>query len=193
MFSRLLKDKLKVIKKNGEIIEQIQGSVQKNKIYIMRGDILIEKDDIIERVMSNGGIENFQVINPNFNEAQNGISSHYQLEVVNSNNIKELKSQNNHSNNIYNNINNNINVTNAGIISTGSNSTNIYNENNINKLIEEIKKLNLKDEKQIISDLEVSKTDKEKAKITLGSLLSRGSEVSGITSLIIEILSKINT
>ncbi|MFW2608605.1 hypothetical protein, partial [Aliarcobacter butzleri] len=77
MFSRLLKDKLKVIKKNGEIIEQIQGSVQKNKIYIMRGDILIEKDDIIERVMSNGGIENFQVINPNFNEAQNGISSHY--------------------------------------------------------------------------------------------------------------------
>ena len=189
MFSELLNDKLKVIKRNGEIIEQIQGSVQKNKIYIMRGDILIEKDDIIERVMSNGGIENFQVINPNFNEAQNGISSHYQLEVVNSNNIKELKSQNNHSNNIYNNIN----VTNAGIISTGSNSTNIYNENNINKLIEEIKKLNLKDEKQIISDLEVSKTDKEKAKITLGSLLSRGSEVSGITSLIIEILSKINT
>ena len=60
-------------------------------------------------------------------------------------------------------------------------------------MIEEIKKLNLKDEKQIISDLEVSKTDKEKAKITLGSLLSRGSEVSGITSLIIEILNKINS
>ena len=184
MFSGLLKDKLKVIKKNGEIIEQIQGSVQKNKIYIMRGDILIEKDDIIERVMSNGGIENFQVINPNFNEAQNGISAHYQLEVVNSNNIKELKSQNNHSNNIYNNIN----VTNAGIISTGSNSTNVYNENNINKLIEEIKKLNLKDEKQIISDLETSKTDKSKLNTILGNLLSRFSEVATITSLVKELL-----
>ncbi|WP_164469886.1 hypothetical protein [Aliarcobacter cryaerophilus] len=189
MFSMLLKDKLKLIKKNGEIIEQIQGSVQKNKIYIMRGDILIEKDDIIERFMSNGGIETFQVINPNFYEKHNSISAHYQLEVVNSNNIKELKSKNNHSSHIYNNIN----VRNAGIISTGSNSTNIYNENNINKLIEEIKKLNLKDEKQIISDLEASKIDNEKAKVTLGSLLSKGSEVSSITSLIIEILSKINS
>lgn len=84
------------------------------------------------------------------------------------------------------------NVSNNSNFSIEDNSTNIYNEN-INKLIDEIKKLNLKDEKQIISDLEVSKTDKEKAKITLGSLLSRGSEVSGITSLIIEILNKINS
>jgi hypothetical protein len=84
------------------------------------------------------------------------------------------------------------NVSNNSNFSIEDNSTNIYNEN-INKLIDEIKKLNLKDEKQIISDLEVSKTDKEKAKITLGSLLSRGSEVSGITSLIIEILTKINS
>ena len=53
--------------------------------------------------------------------------------------------------------------------------------------------MNLKDEQKIISDLEASKVDNEKAKITLGSLLSRGSEVSGITSLIIEILNKINS
>ncbi len=83
-------------------------------------------------------------------------------------------------------------ILNNGNLSIENNPTNIYNEN-INKLIDEIKKLNLKDEKQVISDLEVSKTDKEKAKITLGSLLSRGSEVSGITSLIIEILTKINS
>ncbi|MCT7566774.1 hypothetical protein N5T96_10575 [Aliarcobacter butzleri] len=83
-------------------------------------------------------------------------------------------------------------VSNNSNFSIEDNSTSIYNEN-INKLIYEIKKLNLKDEQKIISDLEASKVDNEKAKITLGSLLSRGSEVSGIASLIIEILNKINT
>lgn len=81
-------------------------------------------------------------------------------------------------------------ISNNGNFSVEDNSIKIYNEN-INKLIDEIKKLKLKDEKQIISDLEISKNDKEKAKITLGGLLTRGSEVSSITSLIIEILSKI--
>ena len=67
------------------------------------------------------------------------------------------------------------------------NSTNIYNEN-INKLIDEIKKLNLKDEKQIISDLEASKADKSKLNTILGNLLSRFSEVATITSLVKELL-----
>lgn len=87
------------------------------------------------------------------------------------------------------------NIHKLGIMSTGENSTNIYNENNINneidKLITEIKKLNLKDEEQIISNLEASREDTEKTKTILGSLLSRGSEVSSISSTIIDLLNYI--
>ncbi|RXI27337.1 hypothetical protein CRU89_06415 [Aliarcobacter trophiarum] len=79
------------------------------------------------------------------------------------------------------------NILNNGNLSIENNSTNIYNEN-INKLIDEIKKLNLKDEKQVISDLEASKTDKSKLNTILGNLLSRFSEVATITSLVKELL-----
>ncbi len=77
-------------------------------------------------------------------------------------------------------------------LSTGDYSQNIYNKNNVNneidKLILEIKKLELNDKEQVIIDLEDSKNDKEKAKTVLGGLLSRGAEVASISSVIIELL-----
>ena len=80
-----------------------------------------------------------------------------------------------------------------GNMSTGKNTTNTYNENNISNeidnLITEIKKLNLEDQDQVIINLEASKKDSEKAKSVLGGLLSRGSEVASIGSAIIGILS----
>lgn len=84
------------------------------------------------------------------------------------------------------------NVDKLGNMSTGDNSTNIYNENNISNeidnLISEIKKLNLHDQDQVIIDLEASKSDSEKAKSVLGGLLSRGAEVASISSAIIGLL-----
>lgn len=80
----------------------------------------------------------------------------------------------------------------VGNMSTGDYSQNMYNENSISneidKLITEIKKLNLNDEKQIIIDLEASKSDSTKAKTVLGSLLARGSEIASISSAIISLL-----
>ncbi len=85
------------------------------------------------------------------------------------------------------------NVDKVGNMSTGANSTNIYNENNISneidKLITEIKKLGLQNQEKIIIDLEESKNDSEKAKSVLGALLSRGAEVASISSAIISTLS----
>lgn len=184
-----MNDNLKIIKNDNKIIESIKGSVLGNKIFIMRSDILIEKGDIVERIMSNGGIETFEVLNPNFYEKQRGVSSHYQIEVVNIKNKKELKNDNNNFNNVYN-----INVEKAGILSTGSHSINTYNENNINNdidnLINEIKKLKLADEKQIVLELENLKSNKENAKFVLSNLLTRFSEVATISSFIIEIFKK---
>jgi len=86
------------------------------------------------------------------------------------------------------------NIAKLGNMSTGENSTNIYNENNISneidKLITEIKKLGLQDQdqEQVIIDLEDSKKDTSKAITVLGSLLTRSSEFATITSFIIQIL-----
>ncbi len=190
MFSKLMNDNLKIIKNDNKIIESIKGSVQGNRIFIMRSDILIEKVDIVERIMSNGGIETFEVLNPNFYEKNLGISAHYQMEVVNIKNKKESKNDNNNFNNVYN-----INVKKAGILSTGSHSINTYNENNINNdidnLINEIKKLKLADEKQIVLELENLKSNKENAKSVLANLLTRFSEVATITSFGNELLEKL--
>jgi len=83
-------------------------------------------------------------------------------------------------------------VDKLGNFSTGKKSINTYNENNlaleIDKLIKEIQKLQLQDTQEIIIDLEDSKTNPEKAKKVLGGLLTRGAEVSSITSTIIGIL-----
>lgn len=84
------------------------------------------------------------------------------------------------------------NIGKIGNMSTGENSTNIYNENpienKIDELIQEVKKLGLKDEDEIILELEESKQDENKMRTVLGGLLTRGAETAGITSLVIQAL-----
>ncbi len=66
MFSDLMRDKVTVLKQNGEKYEDIQASVQSKKTFIQRSDILIETGDLIQRKMSNRGIETYEVIDPWF-------------------------------------------------------------------------------------------------------------------------------
>jgi len=80
-FNRLLTDRVSVIRTSGEHFSDISASVQKNKIFIQRSDILIEAGDIIERKMSNGGIEYYEVIDPGFHEGLGSIRAGYQMSV----------------------------------------------------------------------------------------------------------------
>ncbi len=80
-FSSLLIDTVSLFKKNGENINEIKASVQSGKIFIMRNDMLIESGDIIQRHMSNGGKESFEVIDPEFHEGMGGIPAGYQMRV----------------------------------------------------------------------------------------------------------------
>lgn len=80
-FDSLLTDTVCLIKKNGEQVEFIRASVQKNKIFINRSDIFIEVGDLIKREMSNGGEENYEVMDPGFHEKFHGIPAGYQMEV----------------------------------------------------------------------------------------------------------------
>ena len=60
----------------------------------------------------------------------------------------------------------------------------------LDDLINEIKKLKLADEKQIVLELENLKSNKENAKSVLANLLTRFSEVATISSFVIEIFKK---
>lgn len=83
MFSDLMRDKVTVIKQNGEKYEDIHASVQSKKTFIQRSDILIETGDLIQRKMSNGGIETYEVIDPGFHEGDSIIPAFYQIKHKN--------------------------------------------------------------------------------------------------------------
>jgi hypothetical protein len=78
-FSDMLNDNVTLLKKNGDRVEGIKASVQAKNIFINRSDILIETGDLIQRNMSNGGEETYEVIDPGFHESFHGIEAHYQM------------------------------------------------------------------------------------------------------------------
>ncbi len=84
-FGRLHRDTVTLVKRNGSTIEGIKASVQSRKIFIlvmhMPGKTVIEPGDFIQRRMSTGGEETFEVINPAFYEKRGGIPANYQIEV----------------------------------------------------------------------------------------------------------------
>lgn len=78
-FSDLLNDNVTLLKKNGDRVDGIKASVQSKKIFINRSDVLIETGDLIQRKMSNGGEDTYEVIDPGFHEDFGGIEAHYQM------------------------------------------------------------------------------------------------------------------
>lgn len=80
-FDDFMTDNIIVRKQSGDVLEGLKASVQRDKIFLERSDVLIEPRDLIERRMSNGAVETFEVIDPGFNEAFHGIDAHYQMSV----------------------------------------------------------------------------------------------------------------
>ncbi|MGI5924527.1 MAG: hypothetical protein ACOX9E_11350 [Lentisphaeria bacterium] len=81
LFNDMLCDNIIIMKKNGEVIENVKASVQNTRIHIHRADIIIEAGDTISRLMSNGAKEKYVVINPCFHEKFYEIEAHYVLKV----------------------------------------------------------------------------------------------------------------
>lgn len=80
-FEDFMTDSIIVRKQDGDLIEGLKASVQRDKIFLHRSDVRIEPRDLIERHASNGAIETFEVIDPGFHEAFHGIEAHYQMSV----------------------------------------------------------------------------------------------------------------
>lgn len=80
-FDDFMTDNIIVRKQNGDVLEGLKASVQRDAVFLDRSDVLIEPRDLIERRTSNGVVETFEVIDPGFHEAFHGIKAHYQMSV----------------------------------------------------------------------------------------------------------------
>jgi hypothetical protein len=79
---RMITDTVSILRQNGEQTTDI-GAVVSNKgiiIYFKPG-LLIESGDLIQRKMSNGGEETFEVIDPGFQEGHGRIEAFYSMTV----------------------------------------------------------------------------------------------------------------
>ena len=81
VFKKLLTDTVSLIMKDGTNVDGIKASVQTNKIFIQGQEPLIESGDLIQRKMSNGAEETFEVIDPGFHEKFHSIPAGYQMQV----------------------------------------------------------------------------------------------------------------
>lgn len=74
-------EKVKLIKKDGSIFENIEALVQTGKIFIEDTSVSIEEEDIIERTLPNGTKERFVVLDRGFYKGMHGIPDNYQIKV----------------------------------------------------------------------------------------------------------------
>jgi len=177
-FSELMNDKVSLVKKNGERVEDIKASVQSEQIFIDRSDILIEPDDLIQRKMSNGGTETYQVIDPIFYEKFHDIEAHYQ--------IKHRKLGLPESKRAIQNITVTIQGDNKGNMQVGNDNTMNNSEfhQKFTQLIQEIENSSIGNKAQIIKELNEKKDDNEGLKPYLYSLLSAASDTASVVSVI---------
>lgn len=98
-FADFMTDNIVLKKKNGGEFLNLKAQVSKKGIFLDRGDVLIESGDVIERRMSNGGTEVFEVIDPGFHEAWEGMEAHYQMSVRK---LGLSETQKKHQNVVYN-------------------------------------------------------------------------------------------
>ncbi|HGY9586801.1 MULTISPECIES: hypothetical protein [Vibrio] len=121
-FQRMMTDRIKVIKTNGDEYSDLKASVQDKGIYLMQSNVLIETNDLIQRFMSSGGEETYKVIDPGFHEKFHSIPAHYQIKAKKLG-IPEAKEA--VQNITYNFHGDNARVNNNSV----DNSTNIVNQN----------------------------------------------------------------
>lgn len=74
-------EKITLIKKTGETIKDIEANVQTKKIFSEDASIIIEEGDVFERILPNGAIEQYLVIDRGFYKGMRGMPDHYQTSV----------------------------------------------------------------------------------------------------------------
>ncbi|MCX6051153.1 MAG: hypothetical protein NTZ60_01455 [Campylobacterales bacterium] len=188
-------DKL-ILVRDGKEVESLKGSVQKEKIYITLPQQVIEEGDVLKRKILNSE-EFFLVKSSYYQQGLRGIPSHYSLEVKKIKSLDEvnLEDKQRITTQIVN-----IHTLNAQNSQIGNGNTiNIYNtkiDNQLNELIEEIKKQSFSkdEEKEYLEIVEEIKEQLQKeipkksiVKTLLGTLPALGN-IASIGSMIVALL-----
>ncbi|MBM6830031.1 hypothetical protein H9X85_10690 [Anaerotignum lactatifermentans] len=79
IFSAFPNEKVKIVKRDSSIIENIDAVIDSKKIFIENTEIDIEEGDIVERDLPSGSVEQFLVIDRGFHKGSYGIPDHYQI------------------------------------------------------------------------------------------------------------------
>jgi hypothetical protein len=74
-------DTVSLLKKDGTKFDGIKAIVQRDKIFIVDSKLLIESGDLVQRKMSNGGEEIYEIIDPGYHEKFHTIPANYQMAV----------------------------------------------------------------------------------------------------------------
>lgn len=80
-FDSLMRDKVTLIKKDGNRFENIRAFVQSDKIFTDDPAIPIEDGDVFERTLLNGIVERYTILDAGYRQGTGGIKSHYQSVV----------------------------------------------------------------------------------------------------------------
>ena len=133
MFSnRIMRDKVDLLKLNGDVYKDIKSCVQTNLILINDISIPIEEGDTLVRILPNNLRENYIVKDRGFISGMGSIQSHYQVKVEKENIHKE-KITSSSINNFYGDI------SHSQIQQHVQNSTQTMNMNEIYDKREELK------------------------------------------------------
>jgi len=118
LFHGLPAEKVRIIKQDESVIENVAALVQREKIFIDDGTLDIEEGDVIERTLPSGAREEYIVEDRGFYRGAHGIPDHYQIKV---------KKQNPYLKSNSGRVVNNYNITNAEKVNINStdNSVNI--------------------------------------------------------------------
>ena len=81
MLSNFPTEKVRIIKQDSSVIEDIDALVDQKIVHIEDVSIDIEEGDIIERILPTGSKEQYLVIDKGFYRGMHGIPSHYEVKV----------------------------------------------------------------------------------------------------------------
>lgn len=186
-FSDMMKDKIQVLKPDGTTSPEMNASVQNKGIYLMCSNFLVEPHDLIQRVMSNGGMETFKVIDPGFYEGIGGsIPAHYQMKVQKLGLPEAEKA--------VQSITYNISGANARVNNNSTdNSTNVVNINNdlqeaLNALKSEVERLNISDSEreeayEVVEAIDAQCQNEKPSKVVVNALIKSLPTVASISSI----------
>ena len=189
-FSDMMKDKIQVLKPDGTTSPEMNASVQNKGIYLMCSNFLVEPHDLIQRVMSNGGMETFKVIDPGFYEGIGGsIPAHYQMKVQKLGLPEAEKAEK-----AVQSITYNISGANARVNNNSTdNSTNVVNVNNdlqeaLNALKSEVERLNISDSEreeayEVVEAIDAQCQNEKPSKVVVNALIKSLPTVASISSI----------